>query len=254
LGDFYHDQSRKSDDLDQASDEICFDVIATLSEKFKTVTEFYQFVCKSMDENGMDLKSMEKEHQPKDQKSDTNQVHLSSIHKAKGMEFQVVVYFNLSKSAISPAHMEEERRIAYVGVTRPKKDLLVTFSSAKPSNFLLELAQNSRYKEWSTEALAAMVAKRRRRIAKESYYKKRMEAEKEKTIVVFEELIKARAKQWPAWLDQIQAWRVNRAEQKINRLDDLFRAQEETKLLPLMNELSELEEEINARNLLGLKK
>jgi len=254
LGDFYHDQSKKSGDLDQASDEICFNVIIALSEKYKTAAEFYQYVYKSIDESGISSKSTEKQQQPKDQKSDTNLVHLISIHKAKGMEFQAVVYFNLSKSGISPAHMEEERRIAYVGVTRPKNDLLVTFLSAKPSDFLLELAQNPRYKEWSTKALEFMVAERRRRLAKEAYHKKRMETEKEKAVSVFEELIKSQARQRLAWLNQIWTWRVNRTGQKITQLSDKISAHEETKLLPLMDELCELEEEINARNLLGVQK
>jgi DNA helicase II / ATP-dependent DNA helicase PcrA len=254
LGDFYREQVRKSDDLDQANDEICFDVMTTLAEKYKTVAEFYQFICKSMNESEMDSKSTEKELSPQDQKSDNNLVHLSSIHKAKGMEFQVVVYFNLSKSKISQSHIEEERRIAYVGVTRPKNDLLVTFSSGKPSDFLLELAQNPQYKEWSTEALAAMAVERRRRVAKETYHKERMETEKGKVEAVFDELVKAQPRQRLAWLNQVQAWRINQAEQKISRHKEKIRAHEDEKLLPLIKELSELEEEINARKLLGLEK
>jgi DNA helicase II / ATP-dependent DNA helicase PcrA len=254
LGDFYQDQQRKSDDLDQASDEICFDVMITLAEKYKTAAEFYQFMCKSMDESEVDSKSTEKEMSAQDQRSDTNQVQLYSIHKAKGMEFQVVVYFNLSRAKISPSHIEEERRIAYVGVTRPKNDLLVTFSSGKPAEFLLELAQNPQYRGWSTEALIAMAAERRRRAAKETFHKKRLEAEKENGEAVFDELVNAQARRRSAWLNQIQAWRIHRAEQKISRLKEKIRAHDDEKLLPLLKELSEIEEEIDARNLLGLKK
>jgi DNA helicase II / ATP-dependent DNA helicase PcrA len=253
LGDFYHDQSRKSDDLDQASDEICFDVLIALAEKYKTVTEFYQFICKSTDENGMDSKPVREDGQPKEQ-AETNQVQMSSIHKAKGKEFQVVVYFNLSKTSLPPSHVEEERRVAYVGVTRPKKDLLVTFSSVKPSTFLLELAQNPRYKEKSSEDLASLAPECRRRLAKEESHRKRMEAEKEKTIAAFERLVKSEARRRVAWLDHIRAWRINRVEQKINQIMNKIHTQEEKTIIPLRNEVSELEEEIKTRNLLGLKK
>jgi DNA helicase II / ATP-dependent DNA helicase PcrA len=253
LGDFYQDQSRKSDDLDQASDEICFDVMIALAEKYKTVTEFYQFICKSMDEKDMDSKPVREDGQPKEQ-PETNQVQMSSIHKAKGKEFKVVVYFNLSKTSLPPSHVEEERRVAYVGATRPKKDLLVTFSSVKPSTFLLELAQNPRYKEKSSEDLASLAPECKWRLAKEEYHKKRMETEKEKAVAVFERLVKSEARRRLAWLDHIRAWRINRVEQKINQLSNKIHAQEEKILLPLGNELSELEEEIKTRNLLGLKK
>lgn len=81
-----------------------------------------------------------------------------------------------------------------------------------------------------------------------------METEKEKAVSVFEELIKSQARQRLAWLNQIWTWRVNRTGQKITQLSDKISAHEETKLLPLMDELCELEEEINARNLLGVQK
>jgi len=252
LGDFYRDQSRKADDLDQASDEIYFDVITAMAEKYKSAAEFYQFVCKSRDESEMG--SAGAGRQPKSEAPETNQVFLSSIHKAKGKEFQVVVYFNLSKADISPAQIEEERRIVYVGATRPKDDLLVTFSTVKPSVFLPELALNPKFKDRPTEALARQLAERKRSLAKEAYRRKQMEAEKEKATAAFEALVKAGAGKRPGWLNQIQAWRVNRSEQKVNRLEAKIRQHAETRLTPLMNELAELEEEITLRSRLGLGK
>ena len=56
-----------------------------------------------------------------------------------------MVYFNLSQAAADPkqaAFIEEERRVAYVAATRPKEDLLITFASTKPSDFLWEIALN----------------------------------------------------------------------------------------------------------------
>ena len=247
LGDFYRDQSRKSDDLDQASDEIYFDVMTALSEKYKTAAEFYQFVRESRDENEMD--STRTGHQSKNEEPETNQVYLSSIHKAKGKEFQVVIYFNMSQTDISAANIEEERRIVYVGVTRPKDDLLVTFSSVKPSGFLWELAQNPKFKDWHIDLLTRQTAGRKRRLAKEEFRRKQLEAEREKAVAAFEALTLPRAgeKQRTGWLHQIQMWRINRAEQKVNRQDEKIRQHAETTLVPLKYELAELDEEINLR-------
>ncbi len=54
LSDFYRDQSRKADDLDQSSDKGILDVIVALAGNFKTPAEFFQFICKSRDEEEVD--------------------------------------------------------------------------------------------------------------------------------------------------------------------------------------------------------
>ena len=67
-----------------------------------------------------------------------------------------MVYFNLSQAAADPkqaAFIEEERRVAYVGATRSKDDLLITFASTKPSEFLWEIALNPKYRELDEEDL-----------------------------------------------------------------------------------------------------
>ena len=86
----------------------------------------------------------------------TMKVYLSTIHKAKGKEFKNVIYFNLSKTDANSnkaQFVEEERRVAYVGATRPKDDLLVTFSSAKPSEFLKEMALNPNFEKIEDDEL-----------------------------------------------------------------------------------------------------
>jgi DNA helicase-2/ATP-dependent DNA helicase PcrA len=72
-------------------------------------------------------------------------VHLLTYHGAKGLEFEVVLLPRLeekelpSKQAKSEAEIAEERRLLYVGLTRARRVLAVSWVK-KPSRFLRELA------------------------------------------------------------------------------------------------------------------
>lgn len=91
-----------------------------------------------------------------DEAAGDNTVSLMTIHAAKGLEFPVVFLVGLeeglfpsSRSENLEADLEEERRLAYVGMTRAMRDLFLTFASSRysfggrnynmPSRFLLEL-------------------------------------------------------------------------------------------------------------------
>ena len=71
-------------------------------------------------------------------------VHLLTYHRAKGLEFEAVFLPRLeekelpSKLSKTPDAVAEERRLLYVGLTRAKRHLSVTWSG-KPSRFLAEL-------------------------------------------------------------------------------------------------------------------
>jgi DNA helicase-2/ATP-dependent DNA helicase PcrA len=71
-------------------------------------------------------------------------VHLLTYHRAKGLEFGAVFLPRLeekelpSKLARSEADKDEERRLLYVGMTRAKRSLSVTWSK-QPSQFIREL-------------------------------------------------------------------------------------------------------------------
>lgn len=56
-------------------------------------------------------------------------IHISTIHKAKGLEFDNVVILGVENSIIpdNKDNLEEERRILYVGMTRAKKSLILTY-------------------------------------------------------------------------------------------------------------------------------
>jgi DNA helicase-2/ATP-dependent DNA helicase PcrA len=76
-------------------------------------------------------------------------VVLSTIHSAKGLEWDAVFLAGMEDGVlphINSEDVEEERRIAYVGITRTKRLLGLTYSAerygerARPSPFLFELA------------------------------------------------------------------------------------------------------------------
>jgi DNA helicase-2/ATP-dependent DNA helicase PcrA len=84
-------------------------------------------------------------------------VNLLTLHRAKGLEFEAVFIPRLqekelpSKQARTPEEIAEERRLLYVGMTRAKRVLWLTWSG-KRSRFLSELGV--------TGGAAAPVAKR----------------------------------------------------------------------------------------------
>jgi DNA helicase-2/ATP-dependent DNA helicase PcrA len=82
-----------------------------------------------------------------------NAVVLSTIHSAKGLEWEAVLLMGMEEGVLPHAStddLEEERRIAYVGVTRAKRILGLTYAEKRfrqgaiPSRFLEELAGGSR--------------------------------------------------------------------------------------------------------------
>ena len=94
-----------------------------------------------------------------DESAGNDVVSLMTLHAAKGLEFPVVFMvgmedglFPSSRSDNSEEELEEERRLAYVGMTRAMEDLFLTFANSRfsfggrsynmPSRFLLELGYN----------------------------------------------------------------------------------------------------------------
>ncbi len=91
-----------------------------------------------------------------DESTHNHAVTLMTLHAAKGLEFPIVFIvgmeeglFPSSKSIESNEGIEEERRLAYVGMTRAKEKLYLTFAKSRftfgsrsyssPSRFLIEL-------------------------------------------------------------------------------------------------------------------
>ena len=77
-------------------------------------------------------------------------VHLLTYHRAKGLEFEAVFLPLLQegelpiRQAKTPEALAEERRLFYVGLTRAKRHVFLTWSAArKPSRFLEEIGARS---------------------------------------------------------------------------------------------------------------
>ncbi len=91
----------------------------------------------------------------RDDEGNSNCVRLMTLHAAKGLEFPHVFMVGVEenllphRSSIEEDTFEEERRLAYVGITRAKKTLTLTYAgkrrrageweSCEPSRFLTEL-------------------------------------------------------------------------------------------------------------------
>jgi len=87
---------------------------------------------------------------------DSEAVTLMTLHSAKGLEFPAVIITGLEETVLPHSRalydaneMEEERRLMYVGMTRAKEELLLTYATSRtlyggrmfnpPSRFLADL-------------------------------------------------------------------------------------------------------------------
>lgn len=90
---------------------------------------------------------------------ETQALTLMTLHSAKGLEFDTVFLSGLeegifphSRSLDSPSEMEEERRLMYVGITRAKRNLYMSYAKRRkmwgdykyynPSKFISEIPQD----------------------------------------------------------------------------------------------------------------
>ena len=96
-------------------------------------------------------------HQPN--QKDGGVISLMTLHAAKGLEFPIVFMVGMeegifphSRSVYDPRQLEEERRLCYVGLTRAKKKVFLSFALRRvvfgsiqanlPSRFLGEIPEN----------------------------------------------------------------------------------------------------------------
>ena len=90
---------------------------------------------------------------------DKNAITLMTLHAAKGLEFPIVFMVGMeeglfphSRSLFEPGQLEEERRLAYVGITRAKNLLYLSYASKRlyfgenlsnpPSRFIVDIPED----------------------------------------------------------------------------------------------------------------
>src|SRR6266550_2532772 len=85
---------------------------------------------------------------------DPTGVTLMTVHMAKGLEWPVVTLagledglFPLARSASEPGGLEEERRLCYVGLTRAREKLYLSWARTRYRTGRLELSEPSRFLE-----------------------------------------------------------------------------------------------------------
>jgi DNA helicase II / ATP-dependent DNA helicase PcrA len=158
LRDWYQKEGKKQDDDRTGNLDEFVSVISRYVENNQnaTLAGFIQDV-------------MLEEPDSKKEKDSTKTIQMMTIHSAKGMEFQFVFLpgweSNLfpSRWAETPEQREEERRLAYVAITRAEKQAIITHcnrrtmfgvnSSSNPSKFIFELPRYEIKHQFSPMAL-----------------------------------------------------------------------------------------------------
>lgn len=131
--------------------------LASFSRQFNTLEEFLTQLALLTNIEAEDEKPTE---------DSSEQIRLSTIHQAKGLEFRIVFIIMLCDGLFPSARSldmaegeEEERRLFYVAVTRAKDELYLSYPLIRPmqsggdmiqqaSRFLNELPENLR-EEWN---------------------------------------------------------------------------------------------------------
>lgn len=120
------------------------DELAESTKEYKQLAQWLQFVDDY-------TKQLRQEQERNRQEQDADSISIMTLHAAKGLEYDLVIMPDVNeglipyKKAVLEAEIEEERRMMYVGMTRAKKLLHISYvkklrnKEAEPSCFLSEI-------------------------------------------------------------------------------------------------------------------
>jgi Superfamily I DNA and RNA helicases len=115
----YYEYLKKINGDDDISDRIeNINSFIALAEKYDSIDGFLSHINKMIKDS-------------QDNNSKFDKVKLMTIHKSKGLEFPIVFVIGVNEGRLPHArslNVDEERRVAYVGVSRPQKELFVSWS------------------------------------------------------------------------------------------------------------------------------
>jgi len=125
--------------------------LKSVATSYPNIHDFLENIALVQAEYSQQEKSKKKENR--------DGVRLMTLHSSKGLEFEAVFLVGFeegilphSRSMVQDSDIEEERRLAYVGITRAKDYLFVTYATRRlqfgrsslnePSRFLADISSN----------------------------------------------------------------------------------------------------------------
>ena len=152
IGDFFKELFQQTEYLEQLKND---------EERKRNIREFTDYAISSMEGEGLTVKDFlnniallgYKRNRLRDEK---DAVNLTTIHSAKGLEFDTVFIIDVDENilpskrsleeGIYSSSLEEERRLLYVAITRARKKVFI-LSGGRPSVFIREIGkrQNIRW-------------------------------------------------------------------------------------------------------------
>lgn len=143
---FIQPEEKKNEDAERVDEAALIDIIIEDAKGYQTLDDFLEHAEEqaAFERNEVHVPAKQKEQ---DEDFDTNKVRIETIHWAKGREWNTVFLFDVSdrskkKNSKSGGKgepiSEEERRVAYVGMTRAINNLHISTQSKIVSPFVVE--------------------------------------------------------------------------------------------------------------------
>jgi DNA helicase-2/ATP-dependent DNA helicase PcrA len=125
---------------------------------FKESATLDNFVERLLLQDSQDRQDLKEDDEDDDLRK--NQVTLMTLHSAKGLEFDRVYFIGVEEDTLphkkvvgESGDIQEERRLCYVGITRAREDLIMTYCKERKLYGKMMPKRKSRFIEWSDEEL-----------------------------------------------------------------------------------------------------